>query len=175
VESSNNVDTLTRPVRVGHTQIKISAEIRAENNSPVDSTSSQSGLKKTSRVSDCFPLKLSCENTEAKDNFRSASNGNKLRVSASNPDEEDRLQKIRKTTPDSKFIPRKMQLKRKNTEAAGGPTPKRRRSIEFTFNSLEDSDVIVQAPGSNTNNARSDLWKTKEHLYPKKKCKLGVK
>jgi hypothetical protein len=51
--------------------------------------------------------------------------------------------------------------KRKNRDAAGGPAPKRRRSIRITLNPLEDSEIIVQASGSNTNNARSDLSKTK--------------
>jgi hypothetical protein len=52
-------------------------------------------------------------------------------------------------------------LKRKNRDAAGGPAPKRSRSIRITFNSLEDSEIIVQASGSNTNNARSHLSKKK--------------
>jgi hypothetical protein len=61
-----------------------------------------------------------------------------------NPGEEVRLQEIRETTPKSKFIPRKIQLNRKNTEAASGPPPSRRRSIEYTFNSLEELNVSFQ-------------------------------
>jgi hypothetical protein len=160
VDLNNNCGTLTGPVRVGH--IKTSAEIRAENNSPVNTTSSCSVLKKTSKVSVCLSQKLDRKNTEAKVNFGSASDGNKFRMPASNPDGKYCLQKTKETTPYSKFTARKSQSKRNNTDAAGGPTPKRRRPTEITFNSLQESKVIVQAPGSNTDNARSDLSKKKD-------------
>jgi hypothetical protein len=96
-------------------------------------------------VSDCFPQELACNNTETNDNFRSGSDGNKFRVPASNPGEQDRLQEISETTPESKFIPGKIQLNRKITEAASGPPQSRRRSIEFsTFNSLEELNLSFQ-------------------------------
>jgi hypothetical protein len=107
-------------------------------------------------VSDCLPQKLA-----GKDNFRSASDGNKFWVPESNPDEKDHLQKTKETTPDSKLTRRKRQLKTKNTDTAGGAAPKRRRLIPISFNSLEDSENAVQPPGSTTNNALSDLSKTK--------------
>jgi hypothetical protein len=97
VDSNNIGDTLTGPARVAHTQIKISAEIRVENNTQAESISRRSVLMKTLRVFDCLPQKLACKNTEAEDNFRCARDGNKFRMPASNPDEKDRLQKTKES------------------------------------------------------------------------------
>jgi hypothetical protein len=160
-DSKNNNDTSTEPVRVGHTQIKTSAEIRAGNNSPVDSISRCSIPKKTPRVPDCLPQKLACKIIETQDNFRNSSDSNNFWVPASNLDEKDCLQKTKETMPDSKFTPRRRQLKRENKGPAGGPAPKGHRLIQITFNSLEKSEVIVQTHGNNTNKACSDLSQTK--------------
>jgi hypothetical protein len=105
-DSKNNGDTSTETVRVGHTQIETSAEIRAGNNSPVDSISRCSIPKKTPRVSDCLTQKLACKITETQDNFRNSSDRKNFWVPASNPDE-DHLQKTTETTLDSKFTPGK--------------------------------------------------------------------
>lgn len=86
---------------MGYTQNETCAEIRAENNSLVDSTCSCSDLKEASRVSDCLPQKLCCKNTEAKDNFASTSDGNKFRVLASNPGEKVHFEKSKETKPGS--------------------------------------------------------------------------
>jgi hypothetical protein len=109
LDSNNNVDTLTALVHVGHTKIKTFSEIRAKYNSSFYRTSSCSDLKKISRVSDCLPRKRSGKNTKAQDKFGSASDGNKFRVPASNPDGKDRLQKTKETTPDIKFSPKRRQ------------------------------------------------------------------
>jgi hypothetical protein len=114
-----------------------------------------------SRVSDCLPRKLSGKNTKAEDKFGSASDGNKFRVPALNPDGKDRLQKTKETTADIKFTPTKRQLPTKNTDAAGRAATKRRSLIRTSFNKSEGSEFIVQLPGSNVNNTPSDLSATK--------------
>jgi hypothetical protein len=157
----NNGDILTEPVRVGHTQIKTSADIRAGNNSSLAMTSRCSVLKERPRVSDCLPQKFACKITETEDNFRWASDGNNDCVPASNPDEINHLQNTIESTPDSKYTPRKEGVKRKNIGVAGGPPPKRSLLDRITSKSLENSKMIVQAPGSDTNEACSDLSKTK--------------
>jgi hypothetical protein len=56
---------------------------------------------------------------------------------------------------------RKRQLKRKNTDATGGPPSKRRKVMLLTFIS-ENSEDTVQAFGNTTSSAHSDLPKIEE-------------
>jgi hypothetical protein len=58
---------------------------------------------------------------------------------------------------------RKRQLKRKNTDAAGGPALKRRKLMLLTF-TVEDSEDIAQALGNTTSSACSDLPKTEDDV-----------
>jgi hypothetical protein len=59
---------------------------------------------------------------------------------------------------------RKGQLKRKNTDAAGGPAFKRTRFMLLSF-ILEDSKDTVQALGNITSDASSDLPKMKSEIF----------
>jgi hypothetical protein len=55
---------------------------------------------------------------------------------------------------EDKFAPRKRLLRRNTTDPPGRPAPERRRAMQLTFTSLEDSEVIV--PESSTNNVNND-------------------
>lgn len=160
VDSKNNGDTFAEPVTGGHFVIKTLAQIRAEKNSLVENTSSCS-VPERSVGSDCLSRELSRKNTETEDGLRSVGDSKDFLVSGSNPDEKACFQQTNETKSDGKGTPRgrQLQLKRNNIDTAV-PAPKRSRVIRLTSDSLKDSEVTVQVPGSVTNNVCSDPLKT---------------
>jgi hypothetical protein len=160
VDSKNNVDTLAESVGAGHFVIKTLAQIRAEKNSLVENATGCSIAQK-SVGSDCLPQELSCKNTEMEDGFRSVGEGTDFMVSRSNPDEKACFQQTNETKSDTKGTPRRrqLQLKRNHTDAAVRAC-KRSRVIRLTSDSLKDSEVTVQVPGSIADNVCPDPSKT---------------
>jgi hypothetical protein len=133
--SKYNGDTLVEPVRVGHAVIKAPTQTRGKDKS------SYSIPKKLSLVSDCLPLK------QTEDGLRNVGDGKNFLVSESNRNEKFCFEQTDQIMSETERKPRIRQLKRKSTDPANGPPPKRPRLEPPTADSLQDSEVTHQVNG----------------------------